>query len=717
VFFPEFKPLKNVSWCEERGLWRAERMPVRMRVDCDKRLLRKGWVLFEGILWRVGDDFCAVLVAQTASDEVRFSLPVTRRGRIYELVQLPEGTRRLLLEPMQVKGFFSLQDFCMHRADPWLRFNTMRRRVMPMLQRLSHEQWDRLGLVWHDPITNLPKLYALAGRLRASAASLHYDEWIARFEHLSRKDIPKLARQAAQFARNGPKILVLLDMRESNSEWLELTLDSLREQLYPAADLQLLVASREERDMAMGLAVDEQRCVQLCDLSARLHEGGWSSVLLLQAGVQLTPFALYWFALEQKRCPQVALIYSDHDRLDAQGVRCAPQFKPDWSLELARSSGYVGKTYLVDAAIILACLEQGDRFDSYVLLLLAAQQLPASAIAHIPAILWHMPLALNDKLLSRRALERHLAEQQIDARVERDRWRNLRIRYGLPEPLPLVSIVIPTRDKLELIKPCVESILSKTSYRRFELLIIDNGSVDPAVLKFLDKCDRLPFVRVLGYHQPFNFSAINNFASEWALGEMLCLLNNDTEVISEDWLDEMVSLLAQPEVGVVGAKLYYTDGRVQHAGDSVGPGGMANHLHGLLWRGEPGYMDRAMLVQELSAVTGACLLTWRALYERLGGLDEANLPVAYNDVDYCLRVNDYGKRVLFTPHAELYHHESLSRSEDNSQHRLKQSRQEANYMRQRWKKFLRHDPFYNPNLNYMRSDFSLSHAPAVKRPW
>ncbi|MGL4544208.1 MAG: glycosyltransferase, partial [Plesiomonas sp.] len=202
-----------------------------------------------------------------------------------------------------------------------------------------------------------------------------------------------------------------------------------------------------------------------------------------------------------------------------------------------------------------------------------------------------------------------------------------------------------------------------------------------------------------------------------ARGELVCLLNNDTEVISPDWLDEMVSHLLRPGIGVVGARLLYSNGLVQHAGDAVGPGGCADHFHNGLAEDAPGYQRRAVSAQELSAVTGACLLTRKDIYLSLGGLEEQHLPVAFNDVDYCLRVGEAGWRVVWTPFAELFHHESVSRGVDMTPQQLARSQNELCYMKKRWAQRLRHDPAYNPNLSYDRPDFSLSHSPNVVLPW
>lgn len=424
---------------------------------------------------------------------------------------------------------------------------------------------------------------------------------------------------------------------------------------------------------------------------------GYDWLLLLRRGDQLAEYALYWFACEARAHPDAVMIYADDDEIDTEGRRSRPRFKPDWSMLHLRETDYIGRVVAINGRALAAAggLKPenlaGDTWE----LLLRIGELAGDRVRHIPAVLLHRDAE---------------AERSV-APVFR------RARFHLPAVPPLVSIVIPTRDAVGLLRQCVESLLEKTTYPYFEIVVVDNGSRDAAALDYLAEIATRPRVSVLRYDRPFNYSAINNFAVAQVQGEVLCLLNNDTEVISPDWLDEMVSHLVQEKVGVVGAKLFYPDGRVQHGGDTVGPGGCANHLHQFIARDDPGYCNRAIVAQELSAVTAACLVTWRFLYVRLGGLNEKHLPVAFNDVDYCLRIRKAGYKVVWTPHAELYHHESVSRGKDKGWRRKFRAWREVRYMRRTWQEEMKSDPFYNPNFSYLRPDFVLGPAPNVNKPW
>ncbi len=278
----------------------------------------------------------------------------------------------------------------------------------------------------------------------------------------------------------------------------------------------------------------------------------------------------------------------------------------------------------------------------------------------------------------------------------------------------LVSLIIPTRNALQLTRQCVESILQKTSYSHYEIIIVDNGSDDPATLAwFKTIAADNPNIRVLRDDRDFNYSALNNGAAAIAQGDVLALVNNDIEVISPDWLSEMVSLALQPGVGAVGARLWYPGKTLQHAGVILGVGGIAAHSHRGMPAGREGYAGRAALIQSLSAVTAACLVIQKSHYLKVGGLDEVHLKESFNDIDFCLRLREAGLRNVWTPYAELFHHESATRSKNVSQQKKEQFHEEAAYMQQRWGELLKNDPAYSPNLMLAREDFSYAWPPRL----
>jgi GT2 family glycosyltransferase len=277
-----------------------------------------------------------------------------------------------------------------------------------------------------------------------------------------------------------------------------------------------------------------------------------------------------------------------------------------------------------------------------------------------------------------------------------------------------VSIIIPTRNGLDLLKKCIHSILQKTSYPNFEILVIDNNSDDAAVLAYFQELQtHHANIRVLADPRPFNYSQLNNGAVAHAQGDILALLNNDTEVIAPDWLTEMVSLAVQPRIGAVGAKLLYPDGTLQHAGVIMGIGGVASHVFSRLDQKDQGYYARAHLTQGLSAVTAACLVVRKSVFLEVGGLNATALKVVYNDVDFCLKVKSAGYHNVYAPDALLYHHESVSRgSEDTPEKKCRFEREQA-YMFETWADAIANDPAYNPNLSLTRTNFELASPPRV----
>ncbi|WP_313079625.1 glycosyltransferase family 2 protein [Atlantibacter sp.] len=618
-------------------------------------------------------------------------LPVTRRGTLQEVVFLPKGASQLALLASSEGADYQFEitrlEWISSVESIWRRL----RRIGPFYQRLNAQKRRRLGLRWHLWFTDLQQAYDLVGKIRDDKPLHAYEHWLANFDvlhHGERLAINRLLKRWGKL----PDICLHL-VGEGDEAAHKRTLASIKALCYPAAQITVL-----EQSSAAS--------------TAGRPSGEWQWAI--PVGAQLSPAALVWLAHQLRLTPNAKWVYGDHDMLDGKGKRCSPNFKPDWNETLLYSQNYIGWCGLWREEG--ASQVPGDAGECHRWWLQLAGQCEAGHIVHIPALLMHLPMPVqqpNDY----ENMARRLTDVPAGVTVEPAPHGICRWRWPLPEQLPRVSVIIPTRNTLAHLRPCIESLIQHTHYPNLEIVVMDNQSDDADALAYLDHISTAYGVRVIRWDHPFNYSAINNAAVREATGELICLLNNDTEVLNPLWLDEMVSQLLRPGVGAVGARLFYTDGRIQHAGDAVGPGGCADHFHSGLSADEPGYQRRAVSAQELSAVTAACLLTHRQLYVNLGGLDEVNLPVAFNDVDYCLRVGEAGMRIVWTPFAELYHHESVSRGKDATPQQLARAQQELTYMKKRWAQRLKNDPAYNPNLSYDRPDFSLSHAPNVVLPW
>jgi GT2 family glycosyltransferase len=306
-----------------------------------------------------------------------------------------------------------------------------------------------------------------------------------------------------------------------------------------------------------------------------------------------------------------------------------------------------------------------------------------------------------------------LARLNIQGRVELTPFLQYRVHYTIPDEHPTVSIIIPSKNAVSLLRQCIESILSKTTYRNYEIIVVDNGSDEPEALAYLNELKSQPKIKVIHDRREFNYSALNNNAASLASTEFICLLNNDIEVITPSWIEEMMGLAIQPGVGAVGARLWYPNETLQHGGVILGIGGVAGHMCKNISRGNRGYFDRSALTQTLSAVTAACMLIRRSIFLEVGRLNETDLAIAFNDIDLCLRVREAGYRNVWTPFAELYHHESVSRGYEDTPEKQARFKREIDFMRKRWGNLLHNDPAYNPNLTLDHEDFSLAWPPRV----
>lgn len=458
-------------------------------------------------------------------------------------------------------------------------------------------------------------------------------------------------------------------------------------------------------------------------------------VALLHAGDILTDDALFRLATAIGKHPEWQVVYTDEYPVDADGQPAGdPHYKPDFNLDYLRSMPYTGGLMLVRRSFLerlggfdptLAGLEEYD-------LMLRAWELGGDeAIGHVPGALYgrrqqssYAPRPLNELLAEgRRALAAHLDRLSVDAEVENGPLpTTYRVRYRHAAQ-PMVSIIIPTRNQQPVLQRCLESLLSQTAYPNYEILIVDNGSSDEDAVEYINGLRALEGelagrLRIVDYPEAFNFSAMNNRAAAVAQGEYLLLLNNDTAVLHAEWLDEMMAHAQRDDVGVVGAKLLFPDGKIQHAGVLLGVKGPAEHPFIGQDPKSPGYYARLQVDQDYSAVTGACLLVRKALYDEVGGLDAAELAVSYSDIDLCLKIQALGKRVVWTPHAILMHEGSKSQQSGVEQApdaaKLARFQREQACMYAHWLPQMANDPAYNRNLSLASTDFVAESDPALR---
>ena len=439
---------------------------------------------------------------------------------------------------------------------------------------------------------------------------------------------------------------------------------------------------------------------------------------LLDHDDTLEPNALYEVARKICEDDRVDVVYTDEDKINSKGTKhLTPNMKPDFNLDLLRSNNYICHLFVVRRILmekVGGFRKEFDGAQDYDFILICTEE--AEKIAHVHKVLYHW--RTHEKSTSdnpeskiyafhagRRAVEAHLQRLGIQAEVEETcDLGYYRVKYPVIGS-PMVSILIPNKDQLQTLKKCLKSIWEKTEYTNYEILIIENNSTEKETFEFYKKIDGRHHVRVLYWDKEFNYSSINNFGAAQAKGEYLLLLNNDTEVITKGWMKELLSHCQRPEVGMVGAKLYFPDNTIQSAGTIIGMGGMADHAFVNMDRKKSGYMHRASIQVDMSGVTAACAMVKRSVYEEVHGLEE-KLTVAFNDVDLGLKIVTAGYLIVFDPYAELYHYESKSRGVNDE--KKERHAREVKYTQEKWADFLAAgDPCYNQNLTLAKHNFSL----------
>lgn len=570
-----------------------------------------------------------------------------------------------------------------------------------------------------------------APELVHSISQYHY--WLSL--HFPRKSDLRQMKETVEFLKYKPLISVILPVYNPPENYLKAAIDSVRDQVYPYWELCIADDASTDENVITILQeyaeIDEKIKVVFRKENGHISAASNSAlelatgefVAFLDHDDLLTPDALYQVALMLNRHPDADMIYSDEDKIDAHNQFRDPFFKPDWCPDSFLSRMYTCHlgTYRRSLIQEIGGFRIGyEGSQDYDLVLRLTEK--TNKIFHIPKILYHWRIHptstasnLNNKTYAteaaRQALSEALERRSEPGIVTPTQGGHWIVRYHIRD-YSKVTVIIPTRNLGKILNKCLTSIFEKTTYPNYEILLIDNGSNEKETLDIISKWkakepDRF---RCLVYDIPFNFSKINNYAVSQSEGKYLLFLNNDTEVLTPDWMTAMVEQAQRPSIGAVGALLLYPDNTIQHAGVIVGLGGVAGHSHKYFPAGVPGYFYQLQTVNNYTAVTGACLMCRREVCEEVGGWEE-ELQIAFNDVDFCLKLVEKGYRNIYLPHVVLYHYESKSRGKEDTPEKKARFAKEITYMQQKWKHIIERDPCYNPNLTLDREDYGINLNP------
>ena len=543
----------------------------------------------------------------------------------------------------------------------------------------------------------------------------------------------ELEKQRKKKWNYGPKISIIVPAYKTPEAFLRQLMDSLLAQTY--ANWELCIANASPEDASMEYVLKEYAKKDSQILWKKLEEnkgiaentneafamatGEFAG--LLDHDDLLAPNALYEVAKALETEPDIDVLYTDEDKVRGDEVleHFQPHLKPDFNIDLLRSNNYICHFFVVRKSLLEKTggfRREYDGAQDYDFIFRCTQA--AGKIHHIPEILYHWRTHQSStadnpesKLYAfeagKRAIEENLRQNGLIGEVSHTKdYGFYRVKYPV-QGEPLVSIIIPNKDAKEDLEKCIQSILEKSSYTNYEILIVENNSTGEEIFSYYKELSENSRIRLLRWKREFNYSAINNYGAKKAKGDYLLFLNNDTEVISPDWIEEMLGFCQRPDTGIVGARLYFGNNTVQHAGTVIGIGGIAGHMFTDMPRERSGYMHKAAIIQDLSAVTAACMMVKRQVFDEVQGFEE-QLSVAFNDVDFCLRVREKQYLVVYDPYVELYHYESKSRGAEDSKEKVRRFQSEIEFMRCRWETLLKKgDPYYNKNLSLVKWNYSL----------
>lgn len=568
--------------------------------------------------------------------------------------------------------------------------------------------------------------------------------WIRLCERMEPEEVPygpwfekhrpsesELEKQRTKKWKESPVFSIVVPAYRTPVLFLEQMIESVRSQTYPCWELCIANASPEDEQMAELLQryvqIDQRIHVKNLDENLGIAENtneafsmaSGTFVGLLDHDDLLAPQALYRM-MERLEEKEIDVFYTDEDKVTTDlSEHFQPHFKPDFNLDLLRSNNYITHFFVVRTELVRKVggfRREYDGAQDYDFIFRCVEQ--AEEICHIPEILYHWRThkeSTSDNPVSKmyafeagkRAIEGNLERCGVQAVVSHTKDLGF---YQVEYPVqgsPLVSVLIPNKDQKESLKKCLDSVFEKTTYSNYEIIIIENNSIESETFEYYRELQKRSNVKVITWKEGFNYSAINNFGEKEASGDYLLFLNNDVEVINPRWMEEMLGNCQRPEVGITGAKLYYPDDTIQHAGTIIGIGGIAGHAFLNMPRSRTGYLHKASIQMDLSAVTAACMMMKRSVFEQLGGFEE-KLTVAFNDVDLCLRTVQAGYLVVYNPKVELYHYESKSRGSEDNDEKVRRFQSEIEFMRTRWITILKEgDPNYNKNLTLSKWNYSL----------
>lgn len=746
------KPAKDIYFNEDHGEYTAKGADPFFIVDLRNKRLPEGWywlsidisvskgrIVAPKLYYDFGRGF---------NEEDVWDLPNPANDKIEGLVKFPFDIFELRFDP-------TIQECTFKVGNVYLKALTKLNAFRIALSSYKHHDSPDKKKV--SLFTDLLTTFLKGGKLEVKkkirsaidnkeeklANQNQYTEWCALYDTLTDDDIEKIKQRSLKLEYQ-PLFSIVMPVYNAPLYFLKEAIESVRNQAYSNWELciaddkstqedvvQLLKKYQEQDDRIKVVYRTKNGHISKASNSALAIATG-EYIVLLDQDDELRPHSLYMVARALNENKDLELLYSDEDKINERGNRYDPYFKTDWNKDLFYGQNFISHLGVYKHSLIKKVngfREGYEGSQDYDLALRCIEHLTPRQICHIPHILYHWRATENSTAVTvsnkgyafeagLKALNDHLMRTDQPAVAVENVNSSYRVKWRLPEQKPLVSIIIPTKDKVDVLSTCVTSILQKTDYEPYEILIIDNNSEEPDTHAYYESIQRdHKQVKVYAYNNEFNFSGIVNYGVDQATGDVVLLMNNDTEVINEDWLSEMAAHCLREEIGAVGAKLYYPNGQIQHAGVFLHKGHPGIHIYAKREKNDPGYFNKLNLTQNYTAVTAACLAIRRQLYLDVGGCDDKNLKVTYNDVDLCLKVQNLGYRNLWTPFAELYHHESLSRGSDLSDSNFSRFKSEHSYMLAKWKNAIAHESYFNPNLSIETNTTRFAFPPNVKYEW